>query len=66
MNQAELTILIHPDGKVEMAVTGVQGPSCTLLTRGLTGRLGKVTKQELTDEAYQGAQVTRATTRQSG
>ncbi|MFB9412490.1 DUF2997 domain-containing protein [Dactylosporangium matsuzakiense] len=46
-------VVIRPDGKVEMHVTGVDGTACVEHTDQLVGLLGgEVESQELTADAY--------------
>lgn len=52
MSQAELQIVISPEGKVQIEVQGVQGPGCTELTRGIEEALGSVEKREYKAEYY--------------
>lgn len=63
MAEEKVEVTIHPDGKVEMHVVGVQGMACLVSTEELTRILGgEVISQEMTSEAYldtEEEQVTR-------
>jgi hypothetical protein len=53
MTDEIVDVVIGPDGKVTMHVTGVDGMACLDRTEGLVGLLGgEVETQELTAEAY--------------
>ncbi len=47
-----LEFIIHPDGRVEEKVTGIQGMSCSEVTRQIEEKLGLVMAQERTSEYY--------------
>jgi hypothetical protein len=50
-------VSISPDGTVTMSVRGVAGMECLTNTEGLVELLGgDIESQELTDEAYAGAE----------
>ncbi|HUH00893.1 MAG TPA: DUF2997 domain-containing protein [Kofleriaceae bacterium] len=46
----EIEVTIHPDGRVEVQVRGVQGPGCVAATKKLEQYLGGNVSRELTDE----------------
>lgn len=53
MSQETVEVSIHPDGRVEIHVRGVDGMACLTATQELAGLLGsQVISQELTAEAY--------------
>lgn len=53
MSDERVEVTIHPDGKVELHVVGVEGMSCVDITAPLVKALGgEVLSQELTQEAY--------------
>lgn len=52
MSQAELQIVISPQGEVQIEVKGMQGSGCTDLTRFLEEALGEVEKRTLKAEYY--------------
>lgn len=52
MSQAELQIVISPEGKVQIEVQGVQGPGCKDLTRFLEESLGEIEQRDLKAEYY--------------
>lgn len=53
MSDERVEVTIHPDGKVELHVVGVEGMSCVDITEPLVKALGgEVLSQELTQEAY--------------
>lgn len=52
MSQAEFEIVISPEGKVEIEVKGVQGNSCTDLTRFLEEALGDIDERNFKAEYY--------------
>ena len=52
MSQAEFEIVISPEGKVNIEVKGVQGSSCTDLTRFLEEALGDVDQRDYKPEYY--------------
>ena len=53
MSDERVEVTIHPDGKVELHVVGVEGMSCVDITEPLVRALGgDVLSQELTQEAY--------------
>ncbi|MBF2077968.1 MAG: DUF2997 domain-containing protein [Synechococcales cyanobacterium T60_A2020_003] len=47
-----LEFIIHPDGRVQEKVTGIQGSSCAEVTAALEQQLGIVIKQDTTSEYY--------------
>lgn len=47
-----LEFIIHPDGRVEEKVTGIQGMSCSEVTKKIEEKLGPVVTQERTSEYY--------------
>jgi hypothetical protein len=54
MAEEIIEVTIHPDGKVEMKVSGIPGMDCVAETDDLAQLLGgQVEAQELTPEAYQ-------------
>ncbi|MEL6224545.1 MAG: DUF2997 domain-containing protein [Cyanobacteria bacterium J06627_8] len=56
-----LEFVIHPDGRVEEKVTGIQGMSCAEVTRAIEEQLGCVVTHEKTAEFYAQA-VTESST----
>lgn len=48
----QIEFTIRPDGTVEEKVTGVGGPACEDVTRGIEQALGKVEDRERTSEYY--------------
>ena len=52
----QIEILIHPDGAVDMDVTGCAGPECEALTQEAEATLGPVTQRRRKAEFYQRAQ----------
>ena len=53
MSDERVEVTIHPDGRVELHVVGVEGMSCVDITEPLVKALGgEVLSQELTQEAY--------------
>lgn len=46
----EIDVTIHPDGRVEVKVRGVDGPACLTATKKLEQYLGGQVSRELTDE----------------
>jgi hypothetical protein len=56
----EIEVTIHPDGRVEMKVSGIPGMDCVAETDDLARLLGgQVEAQELTPEAYEDAEERR-------
>ncbi len=47
-----LEFIIHPDGRVQEKVTGIQGSSCTEVTAAIEEQLGCVLSQERTSEFF--------------
>lgn len=47
-----LEFIIHPDGRVEEKVTGIQGFSCAEVTKKIEEQLGCVLSQEKTSEYF--------------
>lgn len=47
-----LEFIIHPDGRVEEKVTGIQGTSCAEVTQKIEEQLGCVLRQEKTSEYF--------------
>lgn len=47
-----LEFIIHPDGRVEERVTGIQGSSCAEVTQKIEEQLGCVLLQEKTSEYF--------------
>jgi hypothetical protein len=57
MAEEIIKVTIHPDGKVEMNVSGIAGMDCVAETEDLARLLGgQVETQELTPEAYADAE----------
>lgn len=57
MTDESIELTIHADGRVELHVRGVEGPSCTQITEGVERALGgKVIDRDLTPEYYSGRQ----------
>lgn len=50
-----LTYRLHPDGRVEVSVSGVQGPGCHALTAEAEALLGPALTREPTPEYYETA-----------
>ncbi|HLV43463.1 MAG TPA: DUF2997 domain-containing protein [Aggregatilineales bacterium] len=48
----EIEFVIRPDGTVEEKVTGVGGPACEDVTRGIEQALGEIQHRERTAEYY--------------
>lgn len=48
----EMEFVIRADGTVEERVSGVTGPNCEDLTKGLEGALGDVVHREHTGEYF--------------
>jgi hypothetical protein len=48
----DLNITISKDGKVEIKVSGVEGPRCLEITKDLEEALGIVTNREKTSDFY--------------
>lgn len=48
----EIIVRIHPDGRVEMEVVGVQGPSCEELLKPFEELLGVVQEKTRKPEYY--------------
>lgn len=59
-----LTFTLHPDGRVEVFVSGVQGPDCHRLTTEAETLLGPALTRERTPEYYQAAVQTLQRLRQ--
>lgn len=57
-----LEFIIHPDGRVEEKVTGIQGMSCSEVTKKIEEKLGRVVAQELTSDYYAQATTQSAAT----
>ena len=51
MQREEIEIAILPDGRVEYTIKGVKGSACESIS-ALLEQLGKVEKDERTDEYY--------------
>ncbi len=47
-----LEFIIHPDGRVEETVTGIQGSSCAEVTKKIEETLGCVVLHEKTSEYF--------------
>jgi hypothetical protein len=47
-----LEFVIHPNGRVEEKVTGIQGSSCTEVTKKIEEQLGCVITHEKTSDFY--------------
>lgn len=54
----EIEFTIGPDGEVRIAVKGVKGEACDLLTRDIEQALGIVTAKEHTSEYWQSNEAT--------
>ncbi len=52
MSQAELQIVISPEGHIQIEVQGVQGNACMDLTRTLEEALGSVEDRQYKPEYY--------------
>jgi len=52
MSQSEFEIVISPQGQVQIEVKGVQGNTCTDLTRFLEEALGEIETREFKAEYY--------------
>lgn len=48
----EIEFIIRPDGTVEEKVTGVGGPACEDVTRGIEQALGEIEQRERTADYY--------------
>lgn len=55
----EIEVTIHPDGRVEIKVRGVEGPACLTATKKLEKYLGGSGSRELTDEYGAGGMLAR-------
>ncbi|MCD6310286.1 MAG: DUF2997 domain-containing protein [Candidatus Eremiobacteraeota bacterium] len=53
MNMQEIEINITEEGKVELHVKGIKGPTCEDLTRDLEEALGEVEERTYTSEYYE-------------
>ena len=52
MEQLTIRYRIHPDGRVDELVEGVQGMACEQLTDRIEARLGAVQQRRSTAEAF--------------
>ncbi|MCL5037439.1 MAG: DUF2997 domain-containing protein [Chloroflexi bacterium] len=57
MEMQEIEISISEEGKVELHVKGVRGPSCEDLTRDLEEALGDVEERTHTGEYYEKSSI---------
>ena len=55
----EVEVTIHPDGRVEVKVRGVEGRACLAATKKLEQYLGGQVTRELTDEYHAEAALDR-------
>jgi len=54
MELHEIEVTIHPDGRVELQVRGVQGTQCLDITKDLEAALGnQIESREMTAEALE-------------
>jgi hypothetical protein len=53
MTEETVTVIIHPDGRVELQVCGVKGENCIEVTRAVEDALGNKLKREFTSEMYE-------------
>jgi|GEM_PF-5259113 len=53
MQRQQITVTITPDGRATVTVSGVSGPSCKALTKGLERALGATTETRDTAEYYE-------------
>ena len=53
MEKQELEIIIDADGKVNIKVNGVKGPTCEDLTKNLEEAIGEVEKRDYTSDYYE-------------
>ncbi|MEB3357845.1 MAG: DUF2997 domain-containing protein [Synechococcales bacterium] len=60
-----LEFIIHPDGRVEERVTGIQGSSCAEVTKAIEAQLGCVLHCEKTSEYFAQTNQTAATATQA-
>lgn len=51
-HRQQIEFTIRPDGSVEEKVTGVGGPACEEVTRGIEQALGEVQDRQHTSEYY--------------
>lgn len=58
MARQQIEFVIRPDGSVEERVSGVAGPECVELTRGIEDALGQVTRREPTGEFFNESETT--------
>jgi hypothetical protein len=49
----EIEFILHPDGRIEERVTGIQGKDCVVLTQALEEKLGVVKHAQPTQDFYQ-------------
>lgn len=54
----QIEFTIRPDGTVEEKVTGVGGPACEDVTRGIEQALGEVKDRQHTSEYYRSTEST--------
>jgi hypothetical protein len=66
MSMETLEFIIYPDGRVQEQVTGVVGPSCTVVTAAIEAELGDVVSQSQTAEYFtQNLELTATATTQA-
>jgi hypothetical protein len=53
MEMQELEITIDKEGKVKVAVRGVQGEGCLAITKNIENAVGTVEEREYTPEYYE-------------
>jgi hypothetical protein len=53
MEMQELEITIDKEGRVQVAVRGVQGEGCLVLTKNIENAVGTVEEREYTAEYYE-------------
>lgn len=57
MTLETLEFVIHPDGRVEEQVTGIQGKHCTEITAEIEAQLGQVVTQQPSADYFANAAV---------
>ncbi|MGB3615018.1 MAG: DUF2997 domain-containing protein, partial [Elainellaceae cyanobacterium] len=60
-----LEFIIHPNGRVEEKVSGIQGHSCAQVTEALESQLGIVIHQEQTSDYFSATIQEQSTVSQS-
>jgi hypothetical protein len=66
MANQEITVIIHPDGTVEMEGHHYQGAACDADLRALAESLGQITRVDKTPEYFQSSKRNAVTSQTAG